>query len=145
MTMRPIVCATRGGEASRRAQERAIALAREQGAPLIFLFVVDISPMKPSKDLADVLADELEQLGASLLCIAQARAREHGIEAEMVIRRGAVRPTLESFLREVDAGTLVIGAPNHGAEHPPVFDPAGMDHFAGQIRAGLGVEVIVVE
>jgi nucleotide-binding universal stress UspA family protein len=145
MTMRPIVCATRGGEASRRAQERAIALAREQGAPLIFLFVVDISPMKPSKDLADVLADELEQLGASLLCIAQARAREHGIEAEMVIRRGAVRPTLESFLREVDAGTLVIGAPDHGAEHPPVFDPAGMDHFAGQIRAGLGVEVVVVE
>ena len=27
--MGPIVCATRGGEASRRTQERAIALARE--------------------------------------------------------------------------------------------------------------------
>jgi nucleotide-binding universal stress UspA family protein len=149
MTVRPIVCATRGGEASRRTQERAIALAREQGAPLIFLFVADTSPMnmkmKPAKDLADVLADELEQLGSSLLCIAQARAHEHGIEAEMVVRRGAVRPALESFLREVDAGTLVIGAPEHGAEHPPVFDPAGMDHFAGQIRAGLGVEVVVVE
>ena len=144
MTMRPIVCATRGGEASRRAQERAIALAREQGAPLIFLFVADISPMKPAKDLVGVLADELEQLGASLLCIAQARAHEHGIEAEMVVRRGAVRPTLESFLREVDAGTLVIGAPEHGAERP-VFDSAGMDHFAAHIRAGLGVEVVVVE
>ncbi len=145
MTGRPIVCATRGGEASRRAQERAIALAREQGAPLIFLFVADIGPLKPSKDLVDVLTDELEQLGASLLCIAQARAHEHGIEAAMVIRRGAVRPALESFLREVDAGTLVIGAPERGAEHPPVFDPAGMDHFAAQIRAGLGVEVVVVE
>jgi len=145
MTIRPIVCATRGGEASRRAQERAIALAREQGAPLIFLFVADISPMKPAKDLAGVLADELEQLGGSLLCIAQARAHEHGVEADMVIRRGAVRPALESFLREVDAGVLVIGAPEHGAEHPPVFDPAGMDHFAAHIRAGLGVEVVVVE
>ena len=145
MTMRPIVCATRGGEASRRAQERAIALARQQGAPLIFLFVADISPMKPAKGLADVLADELEQMGASLLCIAQARAQEHGIEAEMVVRRGAVRPVLESFLREVDAGTLVIGAPERGAEHPPVFDSAGTDHFAAHIRAGLGVEVVVVE
>ncbi len=147
MTVRPIVCATRGGEASRRAQERAIALAREQGAPLIFLFVADTGPlekMKPSKDLAGVLADELEQMGASLLCIAQARAHEHGVEADMVVRRGAVRPALESFLREVDAGTLVIGAPERGAEHPPVFDPAGIDHFAAQIRAGLGVEVVVV-
>jgi nucleotide-binding universal stress UspA family protein len=145
MTIRPIVCATRGGEASRRAQERAIALAREQGAPLIFLFVADTTPMKPSKALADVLADELEQLGASLLCIAQARAHEHGVEADMVVRRGAVRPALESFLREVDAGTLVIGAPERNAEHPPVFDPAGMDHFAAQIRADLAVEVVVVE
>ncbi len=147
--MRPIVCATRGGEASRRTQERAIALAREQGAPLIFLFVADISPismkMKPAKDLADVLADELEQLGASLLRIAQARAREHGIEADMVVRRGVVQPTLESFLREVNAGTLVIGAPERGAERPPVFDSAGIDHFAAQVRAGLGVEVVVVE
>ena len=149
MTIRPIVCATRGGEASRRAQERAIDMAREQRAPLIFLFVADISPismkMKPSKDLAGVLADELEQLGASLLCIAQARAHERGIEADMVVRRGAVRPTLEIFLREVDASTLVIGAPERGAEHPPVFDPAGIDHFAVQIRADRGVEVVVVE
>ena len=145
MTMRPIVCATRGGEASRRAQERAIALARQQGAPLIFFFVADTSPMKPARDLADVLADELKQLGYSLLCIAQARAHEQGVEAEMVVRRGTVRTALESFLREVDASTLVIGAPEHGAEHPPVFDPAGIDHFAAQIRADRGVEVVVVE
>jgi nucleotide-binding universal stress UspA family protein len=144
MTMRPIVCATRGGEASRRTQERAIALALEQGAPLIFLFVADTSAMKPAKGLVDVLADELEQLGGSLLCIAQARAHEQGVEAEMAVRRGALRPALESFLREVDAGTLVIGAPERGTERP-VFDPAGMDHFAGQIRAGLRVEVVVVE
>ncbi len=34
--MGPIVCATRGSEASRRTQERAITLAQERGAPLIF-------------------------------------------------------------------------------------------------------------
>ena len=37
--MGPIVCATRGGEAGRRTQERAIALAKERGTELIFLCI----------------------------------------------------------------------------------------------------------
>ena len=41
--MKRIVCATRGGEASRRAQERAISLAKELEAELIFLYVTDPS------------------------------------------------------------------------------------------------------
>jgi nucleotide-binding universal stress UspA family protein len=143
--MGPIVCATRGSEASRRTQERAIALAQEREAPLIFLFVVDAALVKPAnKDLAEMVIDELERLGQRLLCIAQARAREQGVEAEMAIRHGDVQQEVEGFLREVDAGVLVIGAPRSGAEHP-AFDPAGLDEFAERIRAGTGVEVIVVK
>jgi nucleotide-binding universal stress UspA family protein len=143
--MEPIVCATRGSEASRRTQERAVALAQERGAPLIFLFVVDATFVRSSnRDLADVVVDELEGLGRRLLCIAQARAREQGVEAEMAIRHGDVRQAVESFLREVNAGTLVIGAPRSGAEHP-AFDPAALDEFAERIRADTGVEVVVVK
>ncbi|MBC7251063.1 MAG: universal stress protein, partial [Anaerolineae bacterium] len=40
--MTKILCATRGGEASRRTQERAIALARQHNAELIFLYVFDL-------------------------------------------------------------------------------------------------------
>jgi nucleotide-binding universal stress UspA family protein len=142
--MRPIVCATRGSEASRRTQERAIALAQERGDPLIFVFIVDTALVRPAnKDLADIVVDELERLGQRLLCIAQARAREQGVEAEMAIRHGGVQQGVESFLREVNAGTLVIGAPRSGAEHP-AFDPSAMDEFAERIRSSIGVEVIVV-
>ena len=143
--MGPIVCATRGSEASRRTQERAIALAREQGAPLIFLFVVDTALVKPAnKELADVVADELERLGQRLLGIAQARAREQGVEAGMAMRHGDVQQEVESFLREVNAGALVIGAPRSDAEHP-AFDSAALDEFAERIRVDTGVEVVVVK
>jgi nucleotide-binding universal stress UspA family protein len=143
--MGPIVCATRGSEASRRTQERAIALARERGAPLIFLFIVDTALVRPAnKDLAEVVIDELEQLGRGLLCIAQARAREQGVEAEMAIRHGDVQQGVESFLREVNAGVLVIGAPRSGAERP-TFDSGALDEFAERIRVAIGAEVIVVK
>jgi nucleotide-binding universal stress UspA family protein len=143
--MGPIVCATRGSEASRRTQERAIALARERGAPLIFLFIVDTALVRPAnKDMADIVIDELERLGRRLLCIAQARAREQGLEADMAIRHGSVQQGVESFLREVNAGTLLIGAPRSGAEHP-AFDPSALDEFAERLRASIGVEVVVVK
>jgi nucleotide-binding universal stress UspA family protein len=143
--MGPIVCATRGSEASRRTQEQAIALARERGAPLIFLFVVDTALVKPAnKELADVVVDELERLGRRLLGIAQARAREQGVEAEMAIRHGNVQKGVESFLREVNAGTLLIGAPRSGAERP-AFNAAALDEFAERLRASIRGEVIVVE
>ncbi len=142
--MGPIVCATRGSEASRRTQERAITLAQERRAPLIFLFVVDTALIRPANmDIADVVADELERLGRRLLGIAQARAREQGVEAEMAIRHGDVQQGVESFLREVNADTLLIGAPRSGAEHP-AFDPAALDEFAKRLRTSIGVEVIVV-
>jgi hypothetical protein len=41
--MAKILCATRGGEASYRTQDAAVALAKERGDELVFLFVADIS------------------------------------------------------------------------------------------------------
>ena len=40
ITMRLILCATRGGGASYITQDKAIALAKEKDASLIFLYVV---------------------------------------------------------------------------------------------------------
>jgi nucleotide-binding universal stress UspA family protein len=142
--MRPIVCATRGGEASRRTQERAIALAHETGAPLIFLFVADTNFAQTSNSsLADALADELERLGRRLLYIARSRAEEQGIPAEIVVRRGAIRQTIIEFLREVQASALVLGAPGTGTENK-AFSPGELPEFAQEINASTGVEVIVV-
>ena len=142
--MGPIVCATRGGEASRRTQEKAIALARERGAPLVFLFVADTNFAQPSNSsLADALADELERLGRGLLYIARSRAEEQDVSAEMVVRHGAVRQAIEDFLREVHASALVLGAPGTGSEKK-TFSPGELPRFAQEINSSTGVEVIVV-
>jgi nucleotide-binding universal stress UspA family protein len=143
--MGPIVCATRGGEASRRTQERAIALARERRTPLLFFFVADTNFAQPSNAaLTEALAEELEGLGRRLLSIARARAEEQGISADVVVRRGAVRRAIEDFLREVQASTLVLGAPGAGSE-TKTFSPVELPQFAQEINANTGVEVIVVE
>jgi nucleotide-binding universal stress UspA family protein len=142
--MGPIVCATRGGEASRRTQEQAIALALEGGLPLIFLFVADTNFANPANEaIAQALADELEQLGKRLLCIAQSRAREQGLDADIEVRRGSVRQAIEGFLKEVNAQTLILGAPQSNSE-PQTFAPDELPHFAQEIQASTGVEVVVV-
>lgn len=143
--MGPIVCATRGGEASRRSQEWAIALARERGVALIFLFVVDVDSAHPThRSLAKAVEDELEGLGRRLLCIAQARAQEMGISADMAVRRGTVRQAIIDFLREVHASTLVVGAPGTGSEKK-TFSSKELSQFALEIKAATGVEVILVD
>jgi len=143
--MGPIVCATRGGEGSRRTQERAIALSRERGAPLIFLFVVDASFTQPNDPaLAKVLADELERLGRGLLHIAQARAQKQGINAEAALRHGAVRQTIEDYLRAVNGDVLILGVPMIGSGKQ-TFSPGELPKFVEEIRANTGVEVIVVD
>ena len=142
--MGPIVCATRGGEASHRTQDRAIALARERGAPLIFLFVADANFAQTSNSaLAEALADELGRLGRRLLSIARSRAEERGVFADIIVRHGSVRSTIEDFVRETNASTLVLGAPGTGSEKK-TFSPEELPRFAQAISANTGVEVILV-
>ncbi|RMF27767.1 MAG: universal stress protein [Chloroflexi bacterium] len=141
--MGPIVCATRGGEASRRTQERAIALAKERNAELIFLCVVDPGFAGPQSDaVAAALEDELKRLGRSLLNIAQARAREQGIPAKVICLSGPVWEEIEAYLRRAGAATLVIGAPRI----EPTSQAFGEDvqHFIQHVRQNLGIEVVVV-
>jgi nucleotide-binding universal stress UspA family protein len=142
--MGPIVCATRGGEASRRTQERAIALATERNAELTFLCVVDPGFAGPvDEELALALADELRRLGRSLLCIAQARARERGVEAQTHIRCGPIRQSIKEYLREVNASTLVIGSPKTDTKQQ-AFDSEGVHNFAQAVHEATDVEVVVV-
>lgn len=141
--MGPIVCATRGGRICRCTQERAIALAKERDAQLIFLFVADPSFAGPmDKALETALADELARLGRSLLYIAQARARKQGLETEVVVRHGKVQQGIEEFVRQVNASTLVIGAPQTSVV-PQAFSSEELQRFVSEVQQGTGVEVVV--
>jgi nucleotide-binding universal stress UspA family protein len=142
--MGAIVCATRGGRASRATQERAIALAKERGADLVFLCFVDPGFAGPMDEaLTCALNDELKRLGRSLLCIAQARAQQHGIDAKTVVRSGSVIENIEAALREFDADTLVIGAPGAGSQ-TEAFGSGDVNRLADAVRQSTGVEVVLV-
>jgi nucleotide-binding universal stress UspA family protein len=142
--MGPIVCATRGGEAGRRTQERAIALAKERGEELIFLCVFDPAFAGELNDaLADAVVAEQQWLGRALLGIAQARAREQGVEARAVVRSGPVLETIEDFLCESGASTLVIGEPRVDSALS-AFHPDRVRTCAEHVEQETSVEALVV-
>lgn len=139
-----IICATRGGEACRRTQEKAIALAKERNGELVFLYVVDpgvVEAVGPS--LAETMYDEMERLGRSLLYMAQSRARKKGIEAKAFVHHGEVETSIKNFMRETGADILVMGCPRTEAT-PQAFTQDAIGQFAEMIRQDMNAEVIVV-
>jgi nucleotide-binding universal stress UspA family protein len=142
--MGAIVCATRGGGASYRTQERATALAKERDEELVFLCVVDDSFAGPLDErLAAALDDELKRLGRSLLNIAEVRARERGVSSRTVCISGPVWDGIKGYLEKANASTLVIGSSRSGVRHQ-AFDSGDVDGFAEMLRQTLDLEVIVV-
>jgi nucleotide-binding universal stress UspA family protein len=140
----PIVCATRGGEVSRRTQQRAIDLARERDAAIIFFFVVDVhfaDNLNP--DLQAALVEEMSHLGRTLLRIACYRAQRSGVSARTCVRQGTVAETLQSYLIEVGASTLVMGTPRPESDQHS-FQPEEVPVFALKIEAETCVEVVIV-
>jgi nucleotide-binding universal stress UspA family protein len=142
--MGPIVCATRGGEAGRRTQERAIALAKERGADLIFLCVFDPDFAGPlNSALANAVAQEQQWLGRALMSVAQARALEQGVQAGAVVLSGPVLESIEEFLCESGASTLVIGEPK--IDSPlGTFRAEKVRSCADQVEDHTGTGVVVV-
>lgn len=142
--MTTIVCATRGGEPSRRAQDRAIELAKERGARLVFLHVADMEFVNDTA--APIVVDvrrEMIRMGEFILLMAQERAQERGIQAAGVVRSGKVRQAIIDFLHEVGADVLVLGRPHPKSERQ-VFDEAEVDPFARSVQAETGAEVVMV-
>jgi nucleotide-binding universal stress UspA family protein len=119
-------------------------LAKERGAGLVFLCIVDPRFAGPMDEpLTCALNDELMRLGRSLLCIAQARAQQQGIDAKTVVRSGLVRENIEAALQEFNADMLVIGAPGASAQSE-AFGSDDVSTLADAVRESTGVEVVLV-
>jgi nucleotide-binding universal stress UspA family protein len=138
------VCATRGGEAGRRTQERAIALAKERGDELVFLCVFDPAfAGNLSDDLSEAVLQEQKWLGRTLMNVAQSRARKQGVDAHAVVRSGPVVDNIEDFVRESCASTLVIGKPKVDSDLG-TFKLDNVQSCAEQMVDKTGIEVVVV-
>ncbi len=137
--MGKILCATRGGPDSRRTMQAAIALARERGDELIFLYIADASFLDTIA--APVVVDvdaELDRMGRFQLEIAREQAADQGVEARLVIRHGRVGEELVAAARELGATVVVLGRPRG---EDAVFDEAALRTLARDLEFMAGAEV----
>lgn len=138
-----ILCATRGGEASYRAQDAAIALALERGDDLIFVYVVNTHFLDRTERAVrpDVVAEEMAHMGGFLLAMAQERALAQGVTAETRVRYGELGTELLEATTEEEIDTIVLGRPAGGEG---AFLPPELEALATEIREKTGVEVCVI-
>ena len=138
-----ILCATRGGEASYRTQDAAIALAKERGDELLFIFAVDVCFLDKTARAVrpDVVAEEMSRMGEFLLAMAQERAQEQGVAADYLLRRGEFRDELKATASEEGVDLVVLGQPGGKGS---AFVPADLEAFAAEIEAETGLETVIV-
>jgi nucleotide-binding universal stress UspA family protein len=140
--MGKILCATRGGEDSYRTQDKAIALAKERGDELVFLYVVDLAFL--NKGAAPIVVDikgSMDKVGEFLLVMAQERAREQGVTATYILREGEVRNEIKAAAREEEVDLVVLGQP---CGENRIFALEGLRACADEIKAETGAEVLII-
>ena len=141
--MKKILCATRGGEASRRTQDAVIEMAKEHGASIAFLYVVDVEFLRLTARgvRPEVVMTEMEHMGEFLLAIAVERAMEQGVKAEAVLRRGPLLEALESAAQEEGVDAIAFGRPA-GAESS--FSLGDLEAVAARISENTGIETFIL-
>lgn len=137
-----ILCATRGGEASYPTQDAVIALAKDQGDELAFLFVADISFLnQTAAPLVVDVESSLVKLGKFQLVMAQERAAAQGILAQTIVRTGELKAELISVAKEFDATLIAMG---RSLGPDAVFENVALIAFATDLQTETGVEVRVL-
>ncbi|NIO70270.1 MAG: universal stress protein [Anaerolineae bacterium] len=140
--MGKILCATRGGEASYRTQDKAISLAKERGDTLLFLYVADLHFLdKTAASIVVDVATEIEHMGEFLLAMAQERAREAGVEASLITRKGDVRQEIKAAAVEEGVALVVLGRP---ADQTSRFKLEALRGFAAEIEKETGIPAVIL-
>ena len=140
--MGKILCATRGGEESYCTQDEAILLAKEQGDDLVYLYVVDTHFLDHTAAPIMVdIEDELCDLGKFLLLMAKERAKEQGVIADTICRKGSVRETIKQAATEIEASLIILGRP---CREDSAFRMADLLAFAVSIESETGIKVKIV-
>ena len=109
--MTTILCPTRGGKESHPNQDFAIELAKERGADLLFMYVSNIQLISRSAPPIVVdIEEELDELGDFLLSMAQERAENSGVSANVTVRRGVFTDELKEVIVDNKVSTVILGS-----------------------------------
>lgn len=138
-----IVCATRGGEGSRVLQLEAVKRARRDSALLLIVYVVNHHELGELEagEIPDVEA-ELMWLGETLLLLAQNRALDAGVSAEIALLTGAPLSEIATYAREQTADLIMLGAPRGTTAN--VFGDDEIERAANWLidETGISVEIV---
>ena len=138
-----ILCPTRGGKDSYPNQGRAIAIARERGVDVLFLYVTNVEflGLTAAPKLIDI-EEEMDEMGEFMLAMAQERAEKAGVNARILVKRGQFREVLIDVIEEHQIDTIVLGSSAGGTG---MVTGEYVHKLAEEIRGKTGCEFIVVD
>lgn len=146
MEYKKIVCAVTGSEASERAAREAAFLARESGASLIYLYAVDASFLQGmTVEVRPEFAEKsLEHMGGHILERMEQIARQEGVQAKGVLRKGRLMEVIREVALEEGADLLVLGKEEPSFFEKVLFRDEVEDHVK-ELRERTGVEVMLIK
>jgi len=134
-----ILCATRGGDASKPTHEAAIALASEMNADLIFLYVFDQSVLrKYATPIVINVESQIKHMQRFLERTARKQASEAGIRSTVLVRVGSLREQLKIVGIEENIDTIILGNPY---EATSLFKREALLAIANEIEEETGIPV----
>ena len=143
--MSGIVCAIRGGPDSQPTISQSIALAKETGQIIYFLYVVNLDFLShTATSRTRVVQNEMQQMGEFILLTAQSQALDKGASAEIVVRQGQVSTEIIELCRAIKANYVVLGRPR-GLTDADVFTHERLDQFAQHIEQESHAKVVLAQ
>ena len=138
-----ILCPTRGGKDSYPNQDWAVALAKERGVGVLFLYItnVDFLGLTAAPKLVDI-EHELDELGEFMLTMAQERADKAQVSASTLVMHGHFRDVLGEVIEEQEIGTVVLGSSAGGTG---VVTESYIQSVIDEIHGTTEVEFIIVD
>jgi nucleotide-binding universal stress UspA family protein len=141
--MSGIVCAIRGGSASRPTIEKSIQLAADTGLTLYFLYVVNLDFLShTASSRTHFISKELDAMGDFILLNAQRGAESQGITSEGVVRHGQVDDEIINLCKEISADYVVLGRPQEQGEEN-IFTHERLSSFAQRIEDETGTKIVL--
>ncbi len=138
-----VLCATRGGKASQPTHREAIAIAKELGAELLFLYVFDRSILqRVATPIVINVEEQVKHMLAYLQRTAQEQAQQAGVQASVLVRTGSLRDEIQAVASEREITLIVLGRSGKGSL---TFVDGALEGLAAEVEEATGIPVLVVE
>jgi len=146
MSIKTIVCGVTGSKHAQAAALEAAALAKKEGAQLVYVYVVDSHFFKGGMavEVSSAAFDEaLSRIGQSVLDAAEQLALSVGVTPKKMLKRGEVLKGLQETVTEEKADLLMLGHEKRTFFEKAFFKGDVEDHIQ-ELKDKTGVSVKIV-